>query len=66
MPAGRNRSTLCTGMMKQSRSRVASEMGSALVTPELAPPPKFTVRYSEKPLTGLLQNDIVSKLDIEL
>jgi len=41
-------------------------MGSARVTPELAPPPKFTVRYSEKPLTGLLQNDIVSKLDIEL
>lgn len=37
MPAGRNRSTLCTGIIKQSLSRVANDMGS-----ERTPPGKET------------------------
>uniref|UniRef100_A0A8D8N1C2 (northern house mosquito) hypothetical protein n=1 Tax=Culex pipiens TaxID=7175 RepID=A0A8D8N1C2_CULPI len=36
IPAGRNRSRLCTGMMKQSLSSVASEIGSLR---ELTKPP---------------------------
>lgn len=38
IPAGRNLSTLCTGIIKQSRSKVARDIGSDLAVP----PPKLT------------------------
>uniref|UniRef100_A0A1A9ZR90 Uncharacterized protein n=1 Tax=Glossina pallidipes TaxID=7398 RepID=A0A1A9ZR90_GLOPL len=44
MPAGRKRSTLCTGIMKQSRSNAASDIGSVLAAlePGTTAPPKTT------------------------
>ncbi|KNC28890.1 hypothetical protein FF38_07370 [Lucilia cuprina] len=56
MPAGRKRSTLCTGIIKQSRSRVANDMGSdleqltvrpLLVPPAAAPPPPPVAKLAE-------------------
>lgn len=48
IPAGRNRSKLCTGIMKQSRSNVDNDIGSfRLPTTILFPlPPKLTARIS--------------------
>lgn len=42
IPAGRNRSKLCAGIMKQSRSMVASETGSLRVPYVFPGPPKLT------------------------
>lgn len=53
IPAGRNRAKLCTGMIKQSRSSVDSEIGSFRVpTTKLLPWPlllKLTVSSRELP-----------------
>lgn len=45
IPAGRNRSRLWAGMMKQSRSIVDSDTGSLRMLPYVLPgPPKLTAR----------------------
>uniref|UniRef100_A0A1A9UWA0 Uncharacterized protein n=1 Tax=Glossina austeni TaxID=7395 RepID=A0A1A9UWA0_GLOAU len=50
MPAGRKRSTLCTGIMKQSRSNAASDIGSVLAAlePGTTAPPKTTTTTRRK------------------
>jgi len=61
IPAGKKRSKLCTGMMKQSFSKVANEMGSLL---ELTKPPvpflfcplKLTVSENVKKRENFFRN----------
>lgn len=49
IPAGKNRSRLCTGMIKQSRSNVANDIGSCRVVATMFPfPLKLTTRREIK------------------